>query len=293
MIVLGKLKRYSVNDLKAAVLSLDQSILTEALVTQFIGLAPKDQDLRVLSDYEGDPLKLRRAEHFLLEMSRIAGYENRLKCLAFKTAFAERIVYLSKSITTVVKAFQSLRDSELFPKLLELILVVGNFLNSGSFAGNFYGFRITSLNKLADTKGTAGKTTLLEYIAGSVEEKFPEILGFTVELSPVTEGAKVCAQAVREEFLELKSKFGILEIEIDRVRSTGIADHTDTFLTVMEPFYEKAQADISGIESLYQEMEDLVIHVAELYAEDPQKVNPEDFLNVFSTFLNSFNVLTF
>lgn len=41
-------------------------------------------------------------------------------------------------------------------QLLEVVLAFGNFMNKGQ-RGNAYGFKVSSLNKIADTKSSIDK----------------------------------------------------------------------------------------------------------------------------------------
>lgn len=61
-------------------------------------------------------------------------------------------------------ACQELRGSRLFLKLLEAVLKTGNRMNDGTFRGGAQAFKLDTLLKLADVKGTDGKTTLLQFV---------------------------------------------------------------------------------------------------------------------------------
>lgn len=53
--------------------------------------------------------------------------------------------------------------------------MVGNFLNGTNFQGGAFGIRISSINKLVDTRASSNDTTLLHFLCTMVEEKFPSI----------------------------------------------------------------------------------------------------------------------
>ncbi|KAF3532509.1 hypothetical protein DY000_02039160 [Brassica cretica] len=53
---------------------------------------------------------------------------------------------------------------ELFIKLLEAVLKTGNRMNVGTFRGDAQAFKLDTLLKLSDVKGTDGKTTLLHFV---------------------------------------------------------------------------------------------------------------------------------
>lgn len=54
------------------------------------------------------------------------------------------------------KASKEVLHSRNLKQLLEVVLAFGNFMNKGQ-RGNAYGFRVSSLNKIADTKSSIDK----------------------------------------------------------------------------------------------------------------------------------------
>lgn len=56
----------------------------------------------------------------------------------------------------------------MFLKLLEAVLKTGNRMNDGTFRGGAQAFKLDTLLKLADVKGTDGKTTLLHFVVQEI-----------------------------------------------------------------------------------------------------------------------------
>lgn len=70
-----------------------------------------------------------------------------------------------------MEASREVSRSRQLRRLLELVLALGNYMNRG-VRGNATGFRLASLNRLADTKSSACKgTTLLHYLVQILEKK--------------------------------------------------------------------------------------------------------------------------
>ncbi|KAG7246361.1 hypothetical protein CRUP_023739, partial [Coryphaenoides rupestris] len=61
-------------------------------------------------------------------------------------AEAEQFVVVP-DVVSVTAACEELRKSQTFSQLLQIILLVGNFMNSGSRNGNAFGFPISYLCK--------------------------------------------------------------------------------------------------------------------------------------------------
>lgn len=65
-------------------------------------------------------------------------------------------------------ACEELKTSRLFLKLLEAVLKTGNRMNVGTNRGDAHAFKLDTLLKLVDIKGTDGKTTLLHFVVQEI-----------------------------------------------------------------------------------------------------------------------------
>lgn len=75
------------------------------------------------------------------------------------------------------KASKEILHSRNLKQLLEVVLAFGNFMNKGQ-RGNAYGFRMSSLNKIADTKSSIDKyesesNSVCVHVEGDATENMP------------------------------------------------------------------------------------------------------------------------
>ena len=68
--------------------------------------------------------------------------------ILFKLTFEEHVNNIKPSIIAVTLACEELKKSESFNRLLELVLLVGNYMNSGSRNAQSLGFKINFLCKV-------------------------------------------------------------------------------------------------------------------------------------------------
>lgn len=59
-------------------------------------------------------------------------------------------------VSALTKASKEVLHSKTLKQLLEVVLAFGNYMNKGQ-RGNAYGFKVSSLNKIADTKSSIDK----------------------------------------------------------------------------------------------------------------------------------------
>ena len=83
-----------------------------------------------------------------------------------------------------------MQNSGSFSRILEIVLVLGNYMNGTSSRGGALGFKLSSMNKLVDTKASNNKVSLLNFIVGVVEKKFPEVLSLIDESKCFEEASK-------------------------------------------------------------------------------------------------------
>lgn len=122
---------------------------------------------------------------------RIYRYETRIKFMLFRLQYWEKFEQLRKSLGVVLDASNALRNSKALKKLLQLILVLGNYMNGSGQQGGAFGMKIDSINKLTDTKASnESQLTLLHCLVGIVRRHFPWILVFLEDLKDVNQAAR-------------------------------------------------------------------------------------------------------
>ncbi|EPS61801.1 hypothetical protein M569_12988 [Genlisea aurea] len=138
--------------------------LPAELIQTLLRMAPSTDEELKLRLYDGDPSHLGLAETFLKVMVNIPFAFKRLEALLFVSNFQEEFPSIKESFETLEVACNELRNSRLFLKLLEAVLKTGNRMNDGTYRGGAQAFKLDTLLKLSDVKGTDGKTTLLHFV---------------------------------------------------------------------------------------------------------------------------------
>ncbi|ELR17045.1 formin domain containing protein [Acanthamoeba castellanii str. Neff] len=174
--------KMSNEDIKQAILRLDESKLSAESVETLLNYIPTPEEIEQLTAYADDRSKLGKAEQYFLTAKDIKRLEPRLKAFLFKLRFPEMKDSIRPEIDAVLGACNEVKQSAKFKKVLEVVLALGNYLNGGSFRGSAYGFKLDVLNKLRDTKSADGETTLLHYLVKLVNSKYPEAVNWGREL---------------------------------------------------------------------------------------------------------------
>ncbi|KAG1474349.1 hypothetical protein G6F56_000414 [Rhizopus delemar] len=216
-------------------------------------------------------------------------FKERLTHMLFVTTFRERITQLGRNMTNVMDASTSLKDSEAFIDLLNIILMVGNFLNGTNFQGGAFGIRIGSINKLVDTRASTNDTTLLHFLCTMIEEKFPVISENLIkDLELCGEACRVTIQDLIKDYNELRVGLQTLIHEIECHYGPDYeAEEGDNFASVMNKFRDRAIEKFDLLEVRYTSMDIAYKDVVSYFGEDPSNMKPDEFFGIFQTFLSS------
>jgi cytokinesis protein len=191
-----------------------------------------------------------------------------------------------------------------------MILMLGNFMNGRGFRGNAQAMRIHSINRLVETKASDGKTTLLHFLANTIEQKFPELLSFLTEFEHVFDARRgksdnhahhmfirmLTRLSLLVAFAEMNADYSEMKLRIVEIMAELEAHHkpkdqpddNDIFGIVMSEFVKSAKARFDKLDARFHEMRAAYDKVVTLYGEDPKTMSPHEFFGIFHTFVQTF-----
>ncbi|KAG5888747.1 hypothetical protein JTB14_032020 [Gonioctena quinquepunctata] len=282
----GSLKHMPYDDIKKALLRCDESILSESVTEQLIQYLPPADQLAKLQNFKDKYGDLTEAEQFCVKMSEVKRLLPRLKSLSFKHHYVEMVQDTKPDIVAATAACEEAKKSKKFAKVLELILLMGNYMNSGSRNAQAFGFEISFLTKLTATKDVSNRQTLLHYIAETIEAKWPELLNFYDEMPHINQASRVSLETIQKTLQQMDSSIRNLKTDITNNRVPQGED--DKFLEVMEKFAEDAREQCDVMQKMLKKVDSLYSDLSEYYVFDKQKYSLEEFFTDLKTFKDSF-----
>ena len=76
-------------------------------------------------------------------------------------------------------------------EVLYMVVMAGNFLNAGSYAGNAVGVKLSSLLKLTDIRANnKSDMNLIHFVAMQAQKRDPELLKFPTQLNSLENATK-------------------------------------------------------------------------------------------------------
>lgn len=282
----GSLKHLSYSDVKRCILRCDDSVLTDNVLQQLINYLPSPDQLHKLEEYRSQYDDLTEAEQFAITLAEIKRLLPRLKSMSFRQHYNEIVADVKPDIVAGTTACEEVRNSKKFAEILELILLLGNVMNSGSRNGQAFGFEISFLTKLTSTKDVENKTTLLHYLVETIERKSPELLTFEDELRHVDRAARVAVDSIQKALRQMDSSVRNLETDLNNCKVPQGED--DKFVQVMGSFAKEAREQCEILQGMFRKMDLLYTDLSEFFSFDKLKYTLEEFFSDVKTFKDAF-----
>uniref|UniRef100_A0AAQ4RA22 Diaphanous related formin 1 n=1 Tax=Gasterosteus aculeatus aculeatus TaxID=481459 RepID=A0AAQ4RA22_GASAC len=276
--------RVPYEEIKNAILEVNEKVITESMVQSLIKLLPEAEQLGVLAEMKDEYNDLAESEQFAVVMSGVKRLTPRLQAVLFKLQFEEQLNNIKPDVVSVTAACEELSQSQAFTKLLEIILLVGNYMNAGSRNGKAFGFSMSYLCKLRDTKSADLKQTLLHFLVDVCQEQHPEVMGFADELIHVEKASRVSAETLQKNLDQMGRQIKNLKKDLE----TFPPPQSDKDLFVEKIFVSTAEEQFEKLDMLHKNMEKQYNDLGEYFVFDPRKISVEEFFGDLNTFKNMF-----
>ncbi|XP_016319663.1 formin-like protein 2 [Sinocyclocheilus anshuiensis] len=263
-----------------AIQMLDLRTLPVDFVECLMRFIPTEAELKVFRQYEKErkPLEnLTNEDRFMIQFSKIERLMQKMTIMAFVANFTESIQMLTPQLHAVIAASVSIKSSQKLKKILEIILALGNYMNS-SKRGAVYGFKLQSLDLLLDTKSTDRKVTLLHYIANVVKEKYQQVSLFYNELNYVEKAAAVSLENVLLDVKELQRGMDLTR------RENSMHGHN----TMLRDFIQQNENKLKKLQDDAKIAQDAFDEVVKFFGENSKTTPPSMFFPVFVRFVKAY-----
>uniref|UniRef100_A0A667YHN6 Diaphanous-related formin 3 n=1 Tax=Myripristis murdjan TaxID=586833 RepID=A0A667YHN6_9TELE len=279
--------RMPYQEIRRMIVEVDEEQLTEPMIQNLVNHLPEQEQLNALAKYKNEYTNLSEPEQFGVVMSSVKRLRPRLSHILFRLQFEEQVNNLRPDILAVNAACDEVRKSRSFSRLLELVLLLGNYMNAGSRNAQSYGFDLSSLCKLKDTKSADQKTTLLHFLAEVCEEEFPDVIKFAEDLQHVDRASRVSAENLEKSLRQMERQ--LLQLERDLETFSSPDDPNDMFFTKMAiSFTHCAREQYGKLVVMHNNMETLYQNMVEYFAVDPKKTSVEELFTDLSNFRSMF-----
>lgn len=282
----GSLKHLTHDQMKQSILRCDTTVLDSNILQQLTQYLPPPDQLKRLQEVSATGDELSAAEKFCATLGEIKRLGPRLHSLNFKLCMADMVQDVKPDIVAGTAACEEVKSSKKFAKILELVLLVGNYMNSGSKNGQAFGFEISFLTKLNNTKDHENKHTLLHYLVETIEAKFPELLNFTDDIAHVDKAARVSLENIQKSMRQMNTSLKNLESDLNNNKAPQ--SENDKFIDVMGEFAVQCRQQVEVLGKMQKQMENIYKEIGEYFSFDTNKYPMEEFFSDIKSFKELF-----
>lgn len=283
--LLGSLKT-PYKEIRRRILEVDAEHLTTGMLEQLIKYLPEPEHIKELGALKEEYDDLAEAEQFIATISDIKRIKPRLQSILFKMTFSEVVDGIKPDLMAATVALEEIKTNTKFARILELILLVGNYLNSGSRNAQSLGFDISFLSKLKNTKTQDNKSTLVHFLVSIIEEKYPDLVQFQDDFTYLEKASKVSDESIQGNFRSIEKSLKQVKGDLENCKKSSMEG--DKFPEVMEGFIGDAKGQFGVLNNMYNKMNSLFEDMSKYYCFDKKKYNMEDFFGDIKIFQDSF-----
>lgn len=201
-------------EIEHAIYHVDTSVVSLETLQQINKNKATNEELERIKDQGDTPLD--EPEQFLLKISQISMFTERISCMVFMAEFEETVTIIERKLEVVMQLSQFLMESEELKLIFAIILTLGNYMNGGNRQrGQADGFTLEILSKLKDVKSKDSQITLLHFIVRTyISRKRKEGVQLLEIPLPIPEPSDV-ERATQVDFDEVKGQISQLNDQLN------------------------------------------------------------------------------
>uniref|UniRef100_T1IRH5 FH2 domain-containing protein n=1 Tax=Strigamia maritima TaxID=126957 RepID=T1IRH5_STRMM len=245
-------------------------------------ILPEADEAEMIRSFDGDRKRLGNAEKFLFQLLQTSNYKLRIESMLLKEEFTAQLAFLEPTINAMILAAEDLKENQALQEVLFMVLVAGNFLNSGGYAGNAAGFKMTSLQKLTDIRANKPGMNLIHFVARQAKQKDESLLKFTEKMQYLEEASKTSID-------QLKSEISALDARVEKISKQVNSAEMD-IQEQMQTFLVFARQQLQALHDDVQELDIVRVSLAEFYCEDVKNFKLEECFKTFHGFCTKFKL---
>ncbi|KAL5511448.1 hypothetical protein ACEPAH_4664 [Sanghuangporus vaninii] len=288
-ILIQRVKNLQPEEIALKIEQFDKELCTETFLGELKNLLPTPEQVGKLAIYRNaDAEELNRlhpADRLMVKLIQIDRLGPRIEAMLYRITFDETRILFDQSASKLIEAGQGLLQASHFKELLSLILLIGNYMNGTGIKGGAFGFRVSSINKLVDTK-SLNNTTLLHFLEKTVSQHFPEMADFLNELEKPADAYRVNLLELRKGFVELRDGLKKIKSELDEHFSD--ADLNTPFVSQMWSFVGKASSRLDDLQDDIETADTMFNKAVSYYGEEDRGMTSSEFYGIFKTFVSSY-----
>ena len=277
-------------DITDALLEYNEEILTKDICELLLPITPNESECNEISKISEnkDIAELSLCESFILLLSGLPHYKERLESIIFKFTYNNIQSKISSKINDILNGFNFIKKNYYFHKFLDVLLEQTDFIEKKTVQKDWkYGILISSLPKIYDMKAKDNKTNILQYAIETLlkndlkffnhfEKNFQKFESFNLNL-------------IKNDITLLDEKFKNVQILKNMVNTEKeIMEDDDKTEIFLLSFYEHANKCLNLLKELTVKINKEYNEVSEYlglkYVNEENSISLENFIEIMKEF---------
>ncbi|KAM9960692.1 hypothetical protein ACTFIW_009839 [Dictyostelium discoideum] len=284
-IFLSQFKGVEPKQLISYIQSMDESKMSRDQVKQISKLLPSREDLAALKEFlqAEDRSKLSIADQYCIDIGAFPFASEKISMFLLKSELKSRLDEVKPQIAAVSVACDEVYKSKKLIRIIEIILVLGNFINYGTPRGDISGYKLDSLIKLSDTKSSDLSSNLINTFVKYCQEKEPNLLTFADELPSLTTARKTIWSGVVADVSSIGRDVHSVKQIVETLQKSN-----EPFNQSIIDFLATASTEVEKLRKLLESTQENFKKLCKHFAEEEGKSQPEEFFDIFGRFITLF-----
>ena len=291
--MLNKFKGQTVKQIIQNIDEMNTELIDDAqLIKSMIEALPTsdNDEINKLKDFEEHPEKyegniLDTSEIFSWKLYKFQYLQDKFDIMVDTLEFTPKYEDCKKDLGVILSAATQLCESKKFVRLLEIILIIGNYMNKATKKPAACGFKMSSLAKFADTKITDNKRNLVNFVCQYIHEKHADLADWQEEVQDVVPAQRVMGDDVKNKFNDLQRITKKMDTVLQKLQgkegNQEFIGHLSSVASEYHTLFLLIENDMKKWTVKYEE-------ACKLYSEDAKKTKSEDFFANFKSFYEAY-----
>lgn len=207
-------------EIEHAIYHCDTSVVSLETLQHIMAIKATPDELAQIKDVSSGDVPLDAPEKFLLQISKISCFSERISCIVLQAEFDEAVSSVSRKLETIIRLCTLMMESENLKIIFSIILTLGNYMNGGNrMRGQADGFGLEILGKLKDVKSKDSKITLLHFIVKTFIQQARKNGTLITELVlPIPDPTDI-DKSINVDFEDCKQQLTVLQTKLNCKRT--------------------------------------------------------------------------
>eukprot|EP00794_Sanderia_malayensis_P011194 gene11194-12368_t len=253
---------------KLMVFNEDEGLLLEQIVA-LKRFQPNTDEMELYRSFNGRADDLPLVDKFMLKLCDIPNLNRKLDILLTIMEVPSQCDDIMPSVIALLNACNHLQQSADFERLLEYILALGNYMNGGTTRGVAYGYKLSSLVKLAAVFSGDKEYNLLRFLVEQLFDEDPDAIRCYEQMSALLKPIDVSVKGLSAEIDVMMKDLKKAANNVENATKVIQNQHEKLFLEKALTFIDSYTVKIEQLSAECKQIQEIAVALLRKFGETP------------------------